>query len=216
MTHITGTREEHETARAELLAREKELTRLGDDLARQRRELPWVPVDQDYAFDTHDGRKTLAELFDGQSQLLVYHFMYGPDWGDEGCVGCSFLCDHMDGSILHAQQRDLTIVVCSRAPLAKIDPYKQRMGWQFEWVSSAPSSFNEDFGATVDGQELSGLSAFALQDGVVHHTYSSWDRGMEIFDGAYHLLDRAPLGRQESPGEGLWWRRHDEYERQLA
>jgi predicted dithiol-disulfide oxidoreductase (DUF899 family) len=225
-----GTREEWLSARRELLAREKELTRLSDDLARRRLELPWVPVEKEYRFETREGTKTLTELFDGRSQLLVYNFMFGPDW-TEGCVGCSLLADHLDGPIAHLNARDVTLVVVSRAPLEKLEAYKRRMGWEFEWVSSLGSDFNFDFGASTteeqqrDGAELSyfgwvdqplaergELSAFALADGVVYHTYSG--AGRDELLGVYRLLDRAPRGRDEDslPVPMAWWRRHDEYD----
>jgi predicted dithiol-disulfide oxidoreductase (DUF899 family) len=210
--HTVGTREEWQAARAELLEREKELTRLGDELARRRQELPWVPVDKAYVFETDAGTRTLAELFDGRSQLLVYHVMFGPDW-TEGCVGCSFLADHLDGAIVHVNQRDVTVLCASRAPIERLQAYKRRMGWKFDWVSSLGSDFNFDFGVSSEDGESPGLSAFALEGGIVYHTYSSYDRGLEALDGAYHLLDRAPKGRDEDglPSPGAWWRRHDEY-----
>jgi predicted dithiol-disulfide oxidoreductase (DUF899 family) len=210
--HTVGTREEWQAARAELLEREKELTRLGDELARRRQELPWVPVDKAYVFETDAGTRTLAELFDGRSQLLVYHVMFGPDW-TEGCVGCSFLADHLDGAIVHVNQRDVTVLCASRAPIERLQAYKRRMGWKFDWVSSLGSDFNFDFGVSSEDGESPGLSAFALEGGIVYHTYSSYDRGLEALDGAYHLLDRAPKGRHEDglPSPGAWWRRHDEY-----
>jgi predicted dithiol-disulfide oxidoreductase (DUF899 family) len=210
--HTVGTREEWQAARAELLEREKQLTRLGDELARERRRLPWVPVDKAYVFETDAGTRTLAELFDGRSQLLVYHFMFGPDW-TAGCVGCSFVADHVDGAIVHVNARDVTMVFASRAPFERLQAYKRRMGWSFDWVSTLGSDFNFDFGVSSDAGENAGLSAFALEDGVVYHTYSTYDRGLEILDGAYHLLDRAPKGRDEDdlPHPAAWWRRHDEY-----
>ncbi len=224
-----GTRDEWRTARLQLLDKEKELNRLRDQLAEERRSLPWVRVEKEYAFDTHDGRKTLAELFDGRSQLLVYHFMLGPGW-DEGCPSCSFWADTYDGNDVHLAARDVTFLCCSRAPLEEIDRYKDRMGWSFEWVSSAPSDFNFDFGVsfTADqveggaeynfresgvGDEMPGLSSFALEDGAVFHTYSTYARGLDPLNGAYQLLDLAPRGRDEA---GLdwpmqWLRRHDAY-----
>jgi predicted dithiol-disulfide oxidoreductase (DUF899 family) len=213
-----GTREEHEQARAALLEREKEHMRQGDELARERRELPWVSVEQEYVFQTASGEQTLEELFEGRSQLLVYHFMFTPE-DEAGCTGCSFLSDHLDGPMPHVNARDITLKVISRGDLADLQAYRERMGWQFDWVSSAPSTFNRDFGATTDRGEAPGVSAFVLEDGVVYHTYSTWSRGCEMLDGAYHLIDLSPLGRQE---EGLdqpgswWWRRHDEYEGAVA
>jgi predicted dithiol-disulfide oxidoreductase (DUF899 family) len=231
--HRTGTREEWLAARLELLEREKELTRRSDELARKRLELPWVPVDKDYLFDTEDGPRTLAELFDGRSQLLVYHFMFGPDW-DEGCPSCSLSADHFDGPMAHLNERDVTFVCISRAPLGKLNAYKRRMGWEFTWVSSLGSDFNFDYGVSFTEEqranggeynfapiaeppdELPGMSAFALEDGVVHHTYSCYARGGDVLMGIYQLLDRAPLGRNEEglPWPMAWVKRHDEYELQ--
>lgn len=230
-THRTGTREEWLAARRELLQREKEHTRWGDELARQRQELPWVRIDKPYRFDTDEGMKTPAELFDGRSQLLVYHFMLGPDW-TEGCSGCSFLADHLDGPLVHLNNHDVTLISASRAPLESIAAYKHRMGWRFPWVSSLGSDFNVDFGVsfTEDQQgaqynfepighpgidELPGLSAFALLGGVVYHTYSLYARGGDALIGTYQLLDRAPKGRNETTIMG-WMRRNDEYPEAVA
>lgn len=228
MTHTIGTHEEWLAARKELLLREKELTRFNDELAAQRRALPWVPVEKTYAFDTDDGPRTLAELFGGSSQLLVYHFMFGPDW-DAGCPGCSMLADEVDGGAVHLAHNDATLVFASRAPLEKIQAYKARMGWDIRWVSSFGSEFNFDYGVSFTDEqrasgaeynfrfekdlndELPGLSVFALQDGVVHHTYSMYARGMEVVDNIYALLDRTPAGRNEEGGRREWMRRHDEY-----
>ncbi|MDQ3607622.1 MAG: DUF899 domain-containing protein [Actinomycetota bacterium] len=227
-THRTGTREEWLAARRELLEREKEHTRLGDELTRQRQELPWVTIDKPYSFETSEGTKTLAELFDGRSQLLVYHFMLGPD-RTEGCVSCSFLADHLDGPRVHLEHHDVTLACVSRAPIATIAAYRRRMGWGFPWVSSLGSDFNFDFGVSfTDGEssgnaeynfesigypgidELPGMSAFALEDGVVYHTYSLYARGGDALIGAHQLLDRAPKGRNEDTIMD-WVRRHDEY-----
>lgn len=213
-THTVKTREEWVAARRELLEAEKKLTRRSDELARQRQALPWVRIEKQYRFETAEGTKTLAELFAGRSQLLVYHFMLGPD-DSEGCVGCSFLADHLDGAIVHVNQRDVTVLCVSRATLEQLDAYKRRMGWRFDWVSSLGSDFNFDFDVSSDTGESPGLSAFVLEDEVVYHTYSTFNRGLEILDGAYQLLDRAPRGRNEDeslPHPGSWWRRHDEYE----
>ena len=226
----TGTREEHLAARLELLAQEKELTRRSDELARRRRELPWVPIEKTYTFDTHQGERTLAELFDGRSQLLVYHFMLGPEW-TEGCKSCSFWSDGFDGVGIHLAHRDVTFLAISRAPLERIDAYRRRMGWSFPWVSSLPGDFNMDFGVSFPegatspeatynytrepmDEELPGLSAFALVDGVVHHTYSCYGRGIDALNVGYQLLDRAPRGRDEDglPSLTAWLRRHDDYE----
>ena len=226
--HRTGTPEEWLAARRELLEKEKDLTHRKDALARERRGLPWVPMEKEYAFDTVDGQKTLAELFDGRSQLLIYHFMFGADW-DAGCVGCSFLADHLDGMIPHVNERDVTVICASRAPLEKLQAYKRRMGWRFDWVSSYGSDFGVDFGVSfteeqqqngaetyfgrIDSppQELGNLLAFALEDGAVYHTYSG--AGRDDLLGAYELLDRAPRGRDEGdlPAPYAWWKRHDEY-----
>jgi predicted dithiol-disulfide oxidoreductase (DUF899 family) len=229
----TGTHEEWLAARKELVAAEKQHMRAGDELARQRRELPWVPVEKEYIFESEDGEKTLAELFDGRSQLLVYHFMFGfgyrVDEQNPGCTGCSFVADHFDAVVPHLNGHDVTLVAESIAPLEELRPYKERMGWRFPWVSSLGSDFKYDFGAGFteeqqrNGAEYNfrhvdeplpqreGMSAFALQDGVVHHTYSTYDRGVEAFMGTYQFLDRAPLGRNEKTA-AEWWRRHDEYD----
>jgi predicted dithiol-disulfide oxidoreductase (DUF899 family) len=231
--HKTGTREEWLAARLELLDAEKRHMRRGDELARRRQELPWVPIEKDYSFETDDGEKTLAELFDGRSQLLVYHFMFGfgfrVDEQNPGCTGCSFVADHFDGAIPHLGGHDVTLLAESIAPLEQLHPYKERMGWRFPWVSSLGSDFKYDFGAAfTDEQQRTGaeynfrhvdqpvpqregMSAFALEDGVVHHTYSTYDRGVEQLMGTYRMLDLAPLGRNEE-GPAAWWQRHDEYE----
>jgi predicted dithiol-disulfide oxidoreductase (DUF899 family) len=239
--HEIGTRDEWLAARKQLLEREKELTRRGDELARQRRELPWVRVDKEYRFETEDGTKTLAELFDGRSQLLVYHFMFGPEY-TAGCPVCSSAADTFDGAVEHLKARDVTFLCVSRAPLERLQAYKRRMGWKFPWVSSLGTDFNFDFDVSATEEQLApflegdappvvaqmaaacgtdpagylpeqqGLSAFALSDGVVYHTYSSYARGVEIVMGFYPLLDRAPKGRNEGGSTEFWIRRHDEYE----
>jgi predicted dithiol-disulfide oxidoreductase (DUF899 family) len=233
MTNTIGTRAEWETARLALLEREKELTRLSDELARQRQALPWVPVDKEYVFDTEHGKRTLAELFDGRSQLVVYHFMLGPGWG-EGCPSCSAIGDHMDLPRIHLEHHDVTWTAVSRAPLPEVLAYRDRMGWTFPWASSFESDFNFDFHVSSDDEhpmteynfrvvsaedragwpgELPGMSAFALRDGVVHHTYSAYARGLDATWGMYQWLDRAPLGRNEGgPDGGGWFRRHDSYD----
>ena len=234
MTRV-GTREEWLAARVQLLEREKELTRRSDELARQRAELPWVPVDTEYVFETDEGPKTLAELFDGRSQLLVYHFMFAPTvegWPEAGCPGCSYTADSLEGAVAHLPHRDVTFVAVSRAPLERLNAYKARMGWNFPWVSYSDSDFNLDFGAFTDEErrtgrgfnfgtpkhadeidlrrdELHGLSAFVLEGGVVYHTYSTYDRGTDALNATWQLLDRAPKGRGED-FDG-WPRRHDEY-----
>jgi len=239
--HEVGTREEWLRARKKLLEQEKELTRKNDDLARQRRELPWVPVDKEYRFETEDGSKTLAELFDGRSQLLVYHFMFGPEY-EAGCPVCSSAADTFDGAVQHLKARDVTFLCISRAPFERLDAYKRRMGWQFPWVSSLGTDFNFDFDASHTKEQLApflegdvspvvaelagecgtdaagylaegpGLSAFAREGDDVYHTYSTHARGLEILMGFYPLLDRAPKGRNEGDPLDMWIRRHDEYE----
>jgi predicted dithiol-disulfide oxidoreductase (DUF899 family) len=235
-----GTREQYEAARHELLKREKELTRASDELARARRELPWVPVVQEYRFDTSEGPKTLMELFDGRSQLMIYHFMFGAGY-TAGCPVCSSAADTFNGAVAHLNARDVTFACVSRAPLEKLLAYEQRMGWTFPWVSAGGSDFNPDFGAAYTEQELkpfldSGelgpvpamaaacgtdpgrylserpvLNSFALADGVIHHTYSTTARGLEVIMEYYGMLDRAPQGRKEAGERDMWVRRHDEY-----
>jgi predicted dithiol-disulfide oxidoreductase (DUF899 family) len=230
--HQVGTREEWLAARIDLLEREKELTRLSDELTGLRQALPWVKVDKEYTFETNQGTRTLADLFDGRSQLIVYHFMHGPNT-PEGCVGCTFAADHFDGAVSHLNAHDVTFLCASRSPLETLNAYKRRMGWAFPWVSSGKSDFNRDFAAFTEeerrngtgfnfgtprradidllhGEELMALSAFALEDGVVYHTYSCYDRGTDVLNGTWQLLDRAPKGRAGAPED--WPRRHDEYE----
>jgi predicted dithiol-disulfide oxidoreductase (DUF899 family) len=233
--HAVATREEWLSARRDLLDAEKEYMRRGDALARRRQELPWVPVEKEYTFETDEGSKTLADLFDGRSQLLVYHFMFGVgfrvDERNPGCTGCSFVADHFDGVIPHLNGHDVTLVSESIAPLEELMPYKERMGWKFPWVSSLDSDFRYDFGAAFteeqqrSGAEFNfkrvdhvapqreGMSVFFLEDGVVYHTYSTYDRGVEQLMGTFGYLDVAPLGRNEDPEHrSAWWHRHDEYE----
>ena len=257
--HKTGTREKWLTARLELLEAEKELTRRSDELAQRRQELPWVRLDKEYRFETDAGSASLADLFRGRAQLLVYHFMFGPDY-TAGCPSCSAIADGFDGFAVHLANHDVMLWAASRAPLAKLQAYKRRMGWTFPWASSLGSDFNADFnvwfteeqqreggieynyrreaaapeplaGKTVrkwqspgDQQiaamtgtdvatytrERPGMSAFALEDGVVYHTYSTFARGLDGLWGMYQWLDRAPKGRNET---GVWWRRHDEYDK---
>ena len=231
----TGTREQWLAARRELLEAEKQHMRQGDELARRRRELPWVPIEKEYVFETDNGTRTLAQLFDGRSQLLVYHFMFGfgyrVDEQNPGCTGCSFVADHFDGAVPHLNARGVILVAESIAPLEELHRYKQRMGWRFPWVSSLGSEFKFDFGAAfTDEQQRSGaeynfrhweqplpqkegMSAFAILDGTVHHTYSTYERGVEQLMGTYRILDLAPLGRNEGELEfsAAWWHRHDEY-----
>jgi predicted dithiol-disulfide oxidoreductase (DUF899 family) len=218
-------------ARKDLLTREKEFSRQRDALSAARRNLPMVKIDKNYVFEGPDGKETLAELFDGRNQLIVYHFMLGPDW-EEGCKSCSYLADHFDGANWHLPYRDVTFVVISRAPLSKLESYKKRMGWRFKWLSSHGNDFNFEYHVsfTKDDEakgkvyynygmgefisdELPGLSVFYKdKKGDVFHTYSSYARGLDILVGTYNLLDLTPLGRQEKKGEGMdWVRRHDQY-----
>lgn len=226
-------REQWLDARVALLEKEKDLTRRRDALAELRRELPWVRVEKPYAFEGRTGRVTLADLFAGRSQLLVKHFMFGPGWG-EGCVGCSFECDHLDAAAVHLEQHDVSVVAVSRAPYAEIEPFHRRMGWRFRWVSSYGSDFNADYhvsfpdGPDADGavyynykrqppygEEMSGLSVFCRDaDGGVFHTYSTYGRGAEELLGAYVVLDLTPDGRNETVNGNLtdWVRHHDRYD----
>ena len=231
MEHRVVSRDDWLAARRQLLSKEKEFTRRRDDLSAERRELPWVRVDKEYVFDTPDGKATLADLFDGRSQLLVYHFMFGPDW-EQGCPSCSFLSDHIDGANWHLPQRDVTLLAVSRAPLAQIEAFRQRMGWRFKWVSSYGNDFNRDFHVSftkeelakgkvdynydlVEGyDELPGLSVFYKdENGDVFHTYSAYARGLDMLIGAYNYLDLAPKGRDEAalPWTMAWVRHHDRY-----
>jgi len=232
--HRVVSQQEWLEARKALLAREKEMTHLRDAINRERLALPWVRVDKEYIFDTPEGPKSLAELFDGRSQLILYHFMLGPGW-PAGCPGCSFLSDHIDGSLVHLNHHDVTYVAVSRAPLGEIAAYKKRMGWRFPWVSSNQSSFNFDYGVSFTPEQLGsgnaiynyepsparvvkdeiespGLSSFFKgEDGEIYHTYSSYGRGPEELIGTLMILDRAPLGRNERSTMDFV-RRHDEYE----
>jgi len=219
-------------SRKELLRKEKEFTKLRDELSRQRRELPWERVEKRYVFDAPSGKQTLEELFDGRSQLIVYHFMFGPGW-KEGCPYCSFLADHVDGALVHLAQRDVTLLMVSRAPLAEIEAFKKRMGWRFKWVSSFGSDFNRDYHVSFTPEEMAkgkvyynyaisefpreeatGTSVFYKDNaGDIFHTYSTYARGGDIFLGAYNFLDITPKGRDE---DGLdftmsWVRYHDQY-----
>ena len=220
-------------ARLALLAREKELTQLHDQIARERRALPWVHVEKDYVFEGLQGRRSLAELFEGRRQLLVQHFMLGPDW-EQGCPSCSYMADHSDGMTVHLAHRDTTLVAISRAPLAEIQRFKQRMGWQFNWVSSHGSDFNFDYGVSFtpqeqaknevtynygrqpfESEEMPGISVFYRNDaGEIFHTYSTYRRGVEVMMGTYHLLDLTPMGRNERDVayKMEWVRHHDRYE----
>jgi predicted dithiol-disulfide oxidoreductase (DUF899 family) len=250
--HKTGTREEWLSARLDLLKAEKELTRRSDELARRRQELPWVRINKQYQFRTDDGNASLADLFRGRSQILIYHFMFGPDFS-AGCPSCSSIADSFNGVAIHLANHDVMFWAVSHAPLAKLQAYKRRMGWTFPWASSMGSDFNFDFHvsfseeqerkggieynyrragmennnaapslglaqcATIAGadvatfsREAPGMSAFALEDGVVYHTYSAYARGLDALWGMYQWLDRAPKGRNEDE-PGIWWRLHDEY-----
>ncbi len=259
-THTIGTREEWLAARLALLAEEKAFTRRGDELAQRRQELPWVRVEKSYGFETEEGTVPLAGLFRGRSQLLVYHFMFGPEY-TAGCPSCSAIADGFDGSVVHLANHDVTLAAVSRAPLAKLQAFKRRMRWSVPWASSLESDFNYDFQAAfTEEQQLAGgaeynfrrtqgtgarlsslreledagkegplaeiaasvgtdwatftreapgMSAFALEDGVVYHAYSAYARGLDGLWSMYQWLDRAPKGRNET---GIWWRRHDEYE----
>ena len=251
--HKTGTRKEWLAARRELLEAEKELTRRSDELARRRQELPWIRIGKQYRFETDEGSASLADLFRGRSQLLIYHFMFGPDY-TAGCPSCSAIADGFNGSVVHLANHDVTLAAVSRAPIAKLQAFKRRMGWSFPWASSFGSDFNYDFQAAYTEEqqrsgvadynfrpegfgpsleagkegpvaelaatvgtdaatymrEAPGMSAFALEDGVVYHTYSTYARGLDGLWGMYQWLDRAPRGRNET---GIWWRHHDEYDR---
>src|SRR6202158_2664988 len=258
-THKTGTREQWLKARLELLKAEKELTRRSDELARKRQELPWVPINKGYRFETDEGSASIADLFGGRSQLLVYQFMFGPDYA-AGCPSCSSIADGFNGIAVHLANHDVMLWAVSRAPFAKLQAYKQRMGWTFPWASSVGGDFNFDFNvwfteqqqrdgtveynyrreaawseggigdsmtkrgerpvaehAAMTGTDVAtytrerpGLSAFALEDGAIYHTYSAYARGLDGLWGMYQWLDRAPKGRNET---GVWWRRHDEYDK---
>lgn len=230
MQHAVVSREDWLSARRDLLKAEKELTRLRDGLAERRLALPWVRIDRDYTFDTLDGPRSLADLFDGRSQLLVQHFMLAPGW-KQGCRSCSFMADHTDGMNRHLAHHDVTMIAVSRAPLAEIERFRRRMGWQFPWVSSNGSSFNYDFRVSftpddvasghvdynygqwaMTGEEWPGVSAFFKDEaGDVFHTYSTYGRGVEVMMGTYAMLDLTPKGRNEVKGMD-WVRHHDSYE----
>jgi predicted dithiol-disulfide oxidoreductase (DUF899 family) len=239
--HKVGTQEQWQAAREELLAEEKELTRRSDELAQRRRELPWVPVEKDYSFETEAGTKSLAELFDGRSQLLIYHFMFGPPY-EAGCPVCSSIADTIAPNAVHLAARDVTMMLVSRAPVEKLQAYKKRMGWSLDWASAGGSDFNRDLGFTQTEEELRpflegeippivkqnadacgtdvaayvtegpGLSAYALSDGTVYRTYVATARALEPAMAYYGLLDYSPRGRNEGGSQVFWLRRHDEYE----
>ena len=226
-------RDEWLAARKAHLAKEKEFTRLRDQLSQERRELPWVKVDQEYQFDGPNGKETLSELFVGRSQLIIYHFMYGPDW-EEGCPSCSFWADNFNNIVVHLNHRDITLVAVSRAQLDKLEAYKIRMGWGFKWVSSFENDFNHDYHVSFtpdemkrgdvfynydiinfSGDELAGISVFYKnEEGDVFHTYSCYSRGLDMLNGAYHYMDLVPKGRDEGnlPYTMAWLRRHDSYD----
>ena len=234
MQHAVVSHDEWLAARRNLLQKEKELTHLRDSVAGERLALPWERIEKEYVFDTLDGPRTLAGLFNGRSQLLVQHFMFGPGW-KEGCPSCSFMADHTDGMNLHLANHDVTMIAVSRAPLAEIERYRKRMGWEFEWVSSFGSDFNFDFrvsftpeevasghidynfgGWKMTGEEWPGVSAFYMDEaGEVFRTYSTYGRGVEAMMGTYAMLDLAPKGRNENRGMD-WVRRHDRYEEAAA
>jgi predicted dithiol-disulfide oxidoreductase (DUF899 family) len=239
--HRVGTQEEWQAARDELLREEKELTRRNDELTKKRLDLPWVPVEKEYSFETEDGTRSLAELFDGRSQLLIYHFMFGPVY-EAGCTVCFSITDNLDPNVPHLKAWDVTLKLVSRAPLEKLQAYKERMGWNIDWASTAGNDFNRDLGFTSTEEELKpflegeipsvvqqmaersgtdpagyvaespGLSAYTLSNGVVYRTYVSTARGLEPTMGYYFLLDRTPVGRNEGGPGPFRLRRHDEYE----
>jgi predicted dithiol-disulfide oxidoreductase (DUF899 family) len=228
--HAVVSHEQWLAERRRLLAREKELTRLRDQIARERRALPWVRINKAYSFEAPEGVRTLADLFGSRRQLLVQHFMLGPGW-EEGCASCSYMADHTDGMTAHLAQRDVTFVAVSRAPLTEIERFRRRMGWKFRWVSSFGSDFNQDFQVSFAGQEtrgqvyynyamqpyeceeLPGISVFYRDDaGEVFHTYSAYRRGVEAMMGTYSLLDLTPRGRDEREGPMSWVRHHDRYQ----
>ena len=231
--HKVVSREEWLVARKEHLAKEKEFTRLRDQLSQQRRELPWVKVEKEYSFDGPNGKETLAELFAGRSQLLVYHFMFDPTW-NEGCKSCSFWADNYNGTIVHLNHRDVTMVTISRAPLEKLEAYKKRMGWGFKWLSSFGNDFNRDYHVSFTPEEQEkgevyynytigrpfssegpGVSVFYKDEsGNIFHTYSCYARGLDMLNGAYHCLDLVPKGRDEAglTAPQAWVRRHDQYD----
>jgi predicted dithiol-disulfide oxidoreductase (DUF899 family) len=226
-------RQEWLDARRKFLQEEKDFTRLRDQLSQRRRELPWVRVDKEYVFDGPDGRQSLSELFEGRSQLIVYHFMYGPDW-QEGCPSCSYLADNFNGIDIHLKHRDTSLIAVSRAPLDILQAYRQRMGWTFKWLSSFDSDFNYDYHVSFTAEEIEkgemfynfnlgqfpadeapGISVFYQNEaGEIFHTYSCYARGLDILIGAYNFLDLLPKGRDEDDLEFTmaWLRRHDQYE----
>jgi predicted dithiol-disulfide oxidoreductase (DUF899 family) len=232
--HTVVSQEQWVVERRKLLAHERELTHLRDQVARERRALPWVRIDKVYTFDTLEGTRTLADLFEGRRQLMVQHFMLAPGW-EEGCPSCSFMADHTDGMKVHLAHRDVTFIAISRAALAEIERFRRRMGWQFKWVSSFGSDFNHDFQVSFtpeeakgqvyynygmqpfECEELPGISVFYKDEaGDLFHTYSTYRRGVEVMMGTYSLLDLTPKGRDERTGPMEWVRHHDRYEPALA
>jgi predicted dithiol-disulfide oxidoreductase (DUF899 family) len=231
-THETVSKNEWLEARKELLAEEKKFTRLRDQLSARRRALPWLRVDKEYVFEGPKGRETLAELFAGRSQLVVYHFMFAPEW-EEGCRACSFWADNFNGIIPHLEQRDVTFVAISRAPLSKLRAFAQRLGWTFKWVSSGGSDFNFDFHVSFKPEEVArgeatynyaayqerspdkeGISVFKKDEsGAIFHTYGCYARGIDMMNTAYHYLDLVPKGRDEGDGPMSWVKHRDRYER---
>lgn len=231
--HTVVTADEWLKARMELLTREKEFTRLRDELGARRRELPWEPVEKQYVFDGPNGKETLAELFEGRSQLIVYHFMFGPDW-EAGCHGCSWWADNFERNVVHLKHRDVTLVAISGAPLDKLEAFKKRMGWTFKWLSSGGTSFNYDYHVSFRPEdlatgeiyynyrkkkdplaELPGFSVFYKNTaGSIFHTYSCYERGLDMMNAGYHLLDLVPKGRDEDglPHTMAWLRHRDRYE----
>ncbi len=228
-THPVVSQDEWMAASAELLAKEKEFTKLRDQLSARRRALPWVQVAKEYQFDTPEGKKSLRDLFGDKSQLIVYHFMFAPGW-EEGCTGCSFVSDHFDGALLHLKPKDVAFVAVSRASLAEFQPFKKRMGWGFDWISSAGSTFSYDFGASfrredldagpvvynfkeqpIQSEDLPGLTVFVKDaEGRIFRTYSTYERGLDLLLGTYNLLDLTPKGREEQSAMD-WVDFHDRY-----
>ena len=233
MTHRVVGHEEWVAARKDFLKQEKEFTRLRDDLNRRRRALPWEKVDKQYSFDGPDGKESLSDLFEGRSQLVVYHFLFPPEW-DEGCPHCSFWADNFNSIIIHLNQRDVTFVAISRAPRSKIEAFERRMGWTFKWLSAGGNDFNYDYGVSFKPAEQKspvfnygtiapgmsdreGTSVFYKDDdGSLFHTYSTYARGIDMMNTAYHYIDLTPKGRDEGDNPQFWVRRHDEYDRAKA
>jgi len=230
-SHTIASRSEWIEARKQLLAKEKEFTRMRDQLSAQRRELPWVKVEKEYVFDDGEGKQSLSDLFNGKSQLMIYHFMLGPEW-EEGCPSCSFWADNFNGIDIHLAHRDISFLSVSRAGIQKIEDYKKRMGWSFKWVSSLNNNFNYDYGVSFTQEEkeaneitynylnqpyfideLAGVSVFVKNEqNDIYHTYSTYSRGLDILNGSYNYIDLSPKGRDEGDGIMNWLRRHDQYE----